>query len=61
MLLPFFESILNRCWYRPGTAHRILMGPMKGMWFKCSENTGLAALCSNNERDDQRVYASDVK
>lgn len=61
MLLPFLKTLLNRCWYRPGTVHRILMGPMKGMWFKCSENTGLAALYSGNERDNQRVYASVVK
>jgi len=56
-----FKKLLTCLWYRPESAHRILTGPMKGMWFKCSENTGLAALYSGNEQDNQRVYAEVVR
>ena len=31
------------------------------MWFKCSDNTGLAALYSGNEKENQRVYAAVVR
>lgn len=61
MIKGLFKQALSALLYRPGTAHRILAGPMRGLWFKCSENTGLAALYSGNEKDNQRVYASVVR
>lgn len=61
MIFGVLKKVLNTVWYRPGTAHRILAGPMKGLWFKCSDNTGLAALYSGNEKDNQRVYAEVVR
>ncbi len=61
MIFGLLKKTLSKVWFRPGTAHRILTGPMKGMWFKCSENTGLAALYSGNEQDNQRVYADLVR
>ena len=61
MMKNMIKKLLFTLWYRSGTAHRILTGPMKGMWFKCSENTGLAALYSGNEQANQRVYAQVVR
>jgi FkbM family methyltransferase len=61
MMFDWLKKILRIIWYRPGTTHRILTGPMKGLWFRCSENTGLAAVYSGNEQDNQRVYASVVR
>ncbi|MES2597876.1 MAG: FkbM family methyltransferase [Verrucomicrobiota bacterium] len=61
MILKLFKKAVSAVWYRPGTAHRILAGPMRGLWFRCSENTGLAALYSGNEKDNQRVYAAVVR
>ncbi len=55
------KRLLAATWYRPGTAHRILAGPMRGMVFQCSENTGLAALYSGNEKANQNVFAQVVK
>lgn len=57
----WIKHILTRLWYRPGTVHHVLWGPLRGMLFKCSENTGLGTLTSGNERDNQRVYASVVR
>lgn len=61
MISAFLKKLLATLWYRPGTVHRILLGPMKGLHFKCSDNTGLAALYSGNEKDNQRVYAEVVR
>lgn len=61
MIFELVKKALCSIWYRPGTAHRILVGPMRGLWFKCSDNTGLAALYSGNEKGNQRVYASVVR
>lgn len=57
----WIKKMLALTWYRPGTAHRILTGPMRGMHFRCSDNTGFAALYSGNERANQRVYAAIVR
>lgn len=61
MVPNLLKNLLSTLYYRPGTEHRILAGPMRGMWFKCSDNTGLAALYSGNEKANQRVYASVVR
>ncbi len=61
MIFGLIKKILSTTWYRPGTAHRITTGPIKGMWFKCSDNTGLAVLYFGNEKDNQRVYAAVVR
>jgi len=61
MIVDLLKKVLRALWYRPGTVHRILKGPMKGLWFKCSDNTGLAALYSGNEQANQRVYAAVVR
>ncbi len=61
MISRLLKRALTLAWYRPGTVHRILLGPMRGMRFKCSENTGLAALYSGNERANQAVYAEVVR
>ena len=55
------KKLLSRLWYRPNSRHRILFGPMQGMWFKCSDNTGLAAVYSGNEKANQRIYAQVVR
>jgi len=55
------KRLLAATWYRPGTAHRILAGPMRGMIFKCSDNTGLAALYSGNEKANQNVFRQIVR
>ena len=61
MIFELVKKALCSIWYRPGTSHRILVGPMRGLWFKSSDNTGLAALYSGNEKDNQRVYADVVR
>jgi FkbM family methyltransferase len=61
MMFNLFKKLLAAVWYRPGSAHQILTGPMRGMWFKCSDNTGLAAIYSGNEKANQRVYAEVVR
>ena len=61
MIPRFVKRMLTAAWYRPGSTHRILIGPMRGMIFKCSDNTGLAALYSGNERANQAVYSQVVR
>ena len=61
MIPRFVKRMLTATLYRPGTAHTILIGPMRGMTFKCSDNTGLAALYSGNERANQEVYSQVVR
>jgi FkbM family methyltransferase len=56
-----FKKLLIAVWYRPGSVHRILKGPMKGMRFRMSENAGFAALYSGNEHANQIAYARLVR
>jgi FkbM family methyltransferase len=60
-MMTLLKQVLCALWYRPGTTHRILMGPMRGMRFGFSENTGLSALYSGNEQEHQKVYAEVVR
>jgi FkbM family methyltransferase len=59
--MSLFKRVLSALWFRPGSAHRILSGPMRGMKFHFSENSSFAALYSGNEKDNQKVYASVVR
>jgi FkbM family methyltransferase len=55
------KKLLSLLWYRPGSAHRILKGPMKGLWFRWTESTGFAALYSGNEHANQIAYDEIVR
>lgn len=61
MILTFIKRLLATLWYRPGTTHRILTGPMRGMRFVFTESSGFAALYSGNEKDNQKAYARIVQ
>lgn len=60
-MLGLAKSILAKLYYKLGSVHHILVGPMAGMKFKFSDNTGFAALYSGNEKANQRVYAELVR
>lgn len=55
------KSFLSALWFRPGSAHRVLTGPLRGMWFRFGPDTGFAALYSGNEGHNQRAYAALVR
>lgn len=55
------KGLLAKTVYRPGSIHRILKGPLKGMEFRMTESTGFAALYSGNERANQELYAALVR
>lgn len=55
------KSLLAKTVYRPGSIHKIMKGPLKGMEFRMSESTGFAALYSGNERANQDLYADLVR
>ena len=55
------KRLLTKTVYRPGSIHKIMKGPLKGMEFRMSESTGFAALYSGNERANQDLYADLVR
>lgn len=50
-----------RAWFRPGSEHRVWLGPLRGLRVRLSASTGLAALYSGNERANQKLYARLVR
>lgn len=61
LMKTLFKKILGSLWYRPGSVHRILRGPMKGMRFRMTESSGFSALYSGNEHANQEAYARLVR
>ena len=60
-MISWIKKALSSTWFRPGSEHRVLVGPLGGMWFRFSADTGFAALYSGNERHNQRAYAALVR
>jgi FkbM family methyltransferase len=60
-MISWIKKALSSTWFRPGSEHRVLVGPLRGMWFRFSADTGFAALYSGNERHNQRAYAALVR
>lgn len=52
------KSIIKRTLFLPGAVRQIQFGPLRGMVFRVSEVTGLAAWYSGVERDHQRAFTA---
>lgn len=51
------KSILKKTWFRDGSRHRILFGPMKGLYFRTNALTRISPIYSGPERDHQNLFA----
>lgn len=55
------RKLLKTFWFREGSKHRILFGPMKGLCFRTNQLIGISPVYSGPERDHQNLFAQLVK
>ncbi len=55
------KRLLKVLYFRPNSVHRICFGPLRGMFFKVSDVTGLSPWYSGSERCHQRTFKKLLK
>jgi FkbM family methyltransferase len=50
------KQLVQKTWLRPGSTHRILVGPLRGRTFRTNAVTGMSPFYSGSEREHQHAF-----